>query len=272
MSVTVSYPGVYIEELPSGVHPITGVATSIAAFVGWTNQGPSSPQLVLSWSEYARMYGGFYQGAQLGYAVAQFFGNGGGQAYIIRLTDAGLSGGTAAVASLTLPGTAPAPATPPPVAGPPATPPATPPTPPPAPGSITFQAATQGETNPGKWADNYGVVIKAQSGSPTRFSLQVVYNPNPGKTAATVVESFVNLSAIKPDPQGRFVDDILKTQSNYISVQSNSLTVAPTSTTVATGNLVDAKWNLANGLDGALLTPSVPGTPGDFEKALLDPY
>ena len=33
MPVNVSYPGVYIEEIPSGVHTITGVATSIAAFI-----------------------------------------------------------------------------------------------------------------------------------------------------------------------------------------------------------------------------------------------
>ncbi len=261
MSVTVTYPGVYIEELSSGVHPITGVATSIAAFVGWANQGPTSPQLVLSWSDFSRMYGGFYQGSLLGYAVAQFFGNGGSQAYIIRLTDAGLAGATSATATLNLAGT-------PAAAVPPTSPPAAPA---PAPGSITFEAAAQGEANPGIWANNYGVVIKSQSGSPTRFSLQVVYNPNPGKTAATVVESFVNLSAIGPDPQGRFVNDILNTQSNYIAVQSNSLTVAPTPTTVGAGNLVDQKQNLSKGEDGAQLSPSAPGTAGPFENALLDP-
>src|ERR1700692_1922255 len=135
MSVTVTYPGVYIEELSSGVHPITGVATSIAAFVGWANQGPTSPQLVLSWSDFSRMYGGFYQGSLLGYVVAQFFGNGGSQAYIIRLTDAGLAGATSATATLNLPGT-------PGAAAPPTGPPAGPA--PPAPGSITFEAATQG--------------------------------------------------------------------------------------------------------------------------------
>ena len=41
MPVPVSYPGVYIEEIPSGVRTITGVATSIAAFVGWAPQGPT---------------------------------------------------------------------------------------------------------------------------------------------------------------------------------------------------------------------------------------
>ena len=39
MAVTPTYPGVYIEELPSAVHPITGVATSIGAFVGYTARG-----------------------------------------------------------------------------------------------------------------------------------------------------------------------------------------------------------------------------------------
>ena len=63
MPVAVSYPGVYIQELPSGVHPITGVATSITAFAGWTNQGPTAPNtLVLSWSDYQRTYGGLLAG------------------------------------------------------------------------------------------------------------------------------------------------------------------------------------------------------------------
>jgi phage tail sheath protein FI len=40
MAVTVSYPGVYIEEIPSGVHTIVGVSTSVAAFVGAAKTGP----------------------------------------------------------------------------------------------------------------------------------------------------------------------------------------------------------------------------------------
>jgi phage tail sheath protein FI len=36
----VSYPGVYIEEVSSGVHTIVGVATSIAAFLGRAASGP----------------------------------------------------------------------------------------------------------------------------------------------------------------------------------------------------------------------------------------
>src|SRR6202035_823540 len=75
-----TYPGVYIQELSSGVHTITGVATSIAAFVGWAPQGPvKEATLVESWSEYEATFGGFYSGSYLGYAVNQFFANGGAQ-------------------------------------------------------------------------------------------------------------------------------------------------------------------------------------------------
>ncbi len=41
MPVALSFPGVYIEEIPSGVRTITGVATSITAFVGWAPKGPT---------------------------------------------------------------------------------------------------------------------------------------------------------------------------------------------------------------------------------------
>jgi len=81
-----TYPGVYIEELSSGVHTIAGVATSIAAFVGWAPQGPVTvATLVQSWSEYQTLFGGLDSRSLLGYAVNQFFANGGQQAYIVRL-------------------------------------------------------------------------------------------------------------------------------------------------------------------------------------------
>lgn len=91
MPVNPTYPGVYIQKLTSPVHPITGVATSIAAFIGWAAQGPvSEAVLVQSWMDFARQFGGLDSRSYLGYAVNQFFGNGGQQAYIIRLvwTDA----------------------------------------------------------------------------------------------------------------------------------------------------------------------------------------
>src|SRR5664279_1992031 len=84
---TYTYPGVYIQEIPSAVHTITGVATSIAAFVGWAPQGPTNKAvLVQSYADFANQFGGIDTRSLLGYSVNQFFGNGGNQAYIVRLT------------------------------------------------------------------------------------------------------------------------------------------------------------------------------------------
>src|SRR5690606_7487052 len=55
MPLTVTYPGVYVEELPAGTHMITGVATSTAAFAGRTAAGPvGSPVTLHSWGDYIR--------------------------------------------------------------------------------------------------------------------------------------------------------------------------------------------------------------------------
>src|SRR5664279_3032860 len=86
MPPVLNYPGVYILEIPSAVHTITGVATSIAAFVGWAPQGPTNQAvLVLSFPDFQNQFGGLDSRSNLGYAVNQFFANGGQQAYIVRL-------------------------------------------------------------------------------------------------------------------------------------------------------------------------------------------
>lgn len=86
MPLALSYPGVYIEEVESGVRPITGVATSITAFVGRALRGPVDvPVTVFGYGEYERIFGGLWADAPLGYAVRDFFLNGGGQAIIVRL-------------------------------------------------------------------------------------------------------------------------------------------------------------------------------------------
>jgi phage tail sheath protein FI len=81
-----TYPGVYIQELSSGVHSITGVATSIATFISWAPKGPTTKATMIeSWSDYQAIFGGLDARSTLGYSVNQFFANGGQQAYIIRL-------------------------------------------------------------------------------------------------------------------------------------------------------------------------------------------
>jgi uncharacterized protein len=94
MPVTTSYPGVYIQELPSLVHTITPAPTSIAAFVGYTN--PFTPQAafneaiqLFSFADYQKNFGGFFyspwQPDYVGQAVYQFFLNGGQTCYVVAI-------------------------------------------------------------------------------------------------------------------------------------------------------------------------------------------
>src|SRR3954471_5991940 len=94
MATAPTYPGVYIEEVPSGVHTITGVATSITAFVGYAPRGPANePTLVQSFSEYTRVFGGLSSLSTMSYAVQQFFANGGRDALIVRAVHLSADGG-----------------------------------------------------------------------------------------------------------------------------------------------------------------------------------
>ena len=53
-------PGVYVEEVSTGSKPIEGVSTSTAGLVGATERGPVNvPQLVTSFGEYRRTFGGY---------------------------------------------------------------------------------------------------------------------------------------------------------------------------------------------------------------------
>jgi phage tail sheath protein FI len=86
MPVQVSYPGVYIEEIPSGVRTITGVATSITAFIGRALRGPTDDAITInSYGDFERIFGGLWADSTLGYAVRDFYLNGGSQAIIVRL-------------------------------------------------------------------------------------------------------------------------------------------------------------------------------------------
>jgi len=88
MPSSLTYPGVYVEEISSGVHSITGVATSIAAFVGYTTKGPLNEAVViLNFSDFERTFGGLSPDSEVAYAVQQFFLNGGSEAYVVRVAD-----------------------------------------------------------------------------------------------------------------------------------------------------------------------------------------
>ncbi|NIM16427.1 MAG: phage tail sheath family protein, partial [Candidatus Aminicenantes bacterium] len=88
MPITPTYPGVYVEEVPSGVRTITGVSTSIAAFIGRAKMGPlDTPVLCLNYSDFERVFSSQYAGSDLARAVRLFFQNGGSQCYVMRIAD-----------------------------------------------------------------------------------------------------------------------------------------------------------------------------------------
>lgn len=141
-----SYPGVYIEEIPSEVRTISGVSTSITALVGWAAQGPTNrAQRVLSFQDFVRHFGGLDGRSLLGYAVQHFFANGGRDAYVVRLAaDDAVTASVAIDAKLVV---------------------------------------TAG--SPGAWANDYRIETKQGSLDATRFGLAVIYQPS-GRPAVTV--------------------------------------------------------------------------------------
>jgi uncharacterized protein len=112
---TYSWPGVYVEEVPSAIKPIAGVGTSTAAFIGvsadittaWDPKtktgmpakadGSAYPQAVAltpkavnSWTEFIQSFGDIQQGNQyLAQAVFGFFNNGGTRCWVARVGNAG---------------------------------------------------------------------------------------------------------------------------------------------------------------------------------------
>ncbi len=103
MPVAPTYPGVYIQEIPSGVRTITGVATSITAFIGQALWGPvDTPTIINSYADYERQFGGLVEYSTMSYAVRQFYQNGGSQAIIVRVVGTGAKESDIALGSLNL--------------------------------------------------------------------------------------------------------------------------------------------------------------------------
>jgi phage tail sheath protein FI len=238
MPITPTYPGVYIEEIPSGVRTITGVATSITAFVGWAAKGPTDrAELVLSWPDYERKFGGLDPNSPMSYSVYHFFNNGGQRAYIVRVVTIGAlppnEADNAASATITLDD------------------------------KLKITASS-----PGAWANDYAVVTSNRAApNDKRFRL-VVTNIKQEKKGIPV-ETFENLSMDKQDP--RFVVNVLKTESAIVLGEvKNNATDPPKPTEIK--DPPDPKAGEIP--DAAILKGGNTGKPlavndGKFETAIL---
>lgn len=93
MPVSPTYPGLYLEEIPSSAHSIVAAPTSVAVFVGYTHpfqdRSGGKPTRLHSFSDFERVFGGFFQSGviltDLPHAVYQFFLNGGSDCYVVGI-------------------------------------------------------------------------------------------------------------------------------------------------------------------------------------------
>lgn len=204
MPVQVSYPGVYIEEIPSGVRTITGVATSITAFVGRAWKGAvNEPIAITSFADYSRKFGGLWRDSTMSYAVQQFFLNGGSTALIVRVTD--VTGDDAASAATIDLG-----------------------------GSNTLKAAS-----PGTWGRNLMVSVDhntKDAADTNLFNLTIFDDPdkkadNAKRGGSGTREIFLNLSRDPASP--RFVTKILEQQSNLVQITAVGAAIPAVQTNTA---------------------------------------
>jgi phage tail sheath protein FI len=211
------YPGVYVREVPSNVRPITGVATSITAFLGQAVKGPANkPVTVNGFADYQRIFGGLFRDSSMSFAVRDFFNNGGGQALIVRLTKDGTAS-TLTVSGLELEAASP--------------------------GSWSDQltvAIGPGSTEQSV-ANRYGVQVA------DLFNLTAT----DGRTG--VSETFANLTVL---PAGRNVQHVLEEESNLVRVKTlPAATPAPGTGTVTTagvdGTTLDDNSYIGDGLEAA---------------------
>ncbi len=191
MPVALTYPGVYIEEIPSGVRTITGVATSITAFIGRAKRGPTDqdgPVVINSYGDFGRTFGGLWTESTLGFAVRDFFLNGGSQAVIVRLHN----GATAAAISLPTGAAAPNDALP-------------------------LVAA-----NVGAWGNNLSAAVDYNTKDPTNTKLFNLAITEIDPTTKNVVtsEKFLNVSIDDNDP--RYVPRVLKDVSTLVRVKKDN--------------------------------------------------
>jgi Bacteriophage tail sheath protein len=197
MPANLTYPGVYIEEVPSEVRTITGVSTSITAFIGRTRKGPDDMAiLVHNFTEFERIYGGLLKESYLGYVVYQFFNNGGSDALIIRVHNG------AKTFEYNVKIDSPTP-------------------------KLILESA-----NPGSWAKNFlvQIITKKDELDPdlgkedkTLCNLKIYENltpdePNPKERKLVLLETFRNISL--DQSKSKFIGSILENGSELVRVKT----------------------------------------------------
>ena len=190
MPIVTKYPGVYVQEIPSGVRTIIGVSTSTTAFIGFFKKGPMgegerNAVRCLNFADFERAFGGLDEDSEASYAIYQFFLNGGTEAWVIRTAS---GDPTAAQLEAKSPG---------------------------ATGAVVLKMSA---ANPGTWGNALRVVTDYQANKPGEFNL-TVNRVDPTKEPADLIESetFRNLVMVKGSPN--YVVDKINENSRLLRVE-----------------------------------------------------
>jgi len=241
MPTTPTYPGVYIEEVPSGVRTITGVATSITAFIGRASRGDlDEPTTINNFGDYERLFGGLSADSMMSYAVRDFYSYGGSRAIIVRI-DNRVSGypsdDPSTAATIDLPGATPA-------------------------ETLHLEAASVGS-----WGKYLKALVDWDTKKPddplkppdmSLFNLKVYEQDEEGIIGAS--EQFINVSSKPDDP--RYLPRVLEESSMLVRVKGNmssgrpNETRAPKSPPSSPPKSVDVPVSATGGTDGGALRSS----------------
>lgn len=215
MPVTPTYPGVYIQEIPSGVHTITGVATSITAFIDYFTTGPMNVAVqLLSFADFERQFGGLNSLSESAYGIQQFFLNGGSEAWAVRTAS---SSGTnvpskASVQISDTPG-----------------------------GTVALTVTALSE---GTWGANLRAVVDTNVPTPGQFNLSILqYQTQGGVTTVAQQEVFRNLSMDKTQPN--FVETVVNDDNTGSNLARVAVNAGNPKTPMANGTLSGAIANPA---------------------------
>lgn len=237
MPASLSYPGVYIEEVPSSVRTITGVSTSIAAFIDFFKEGPMDEAVqILSMADFERVFGGLDRRSEASYAIMQFFLNGGSQAYVIRTASKAEKAAIKEIHSKASGGEK----------------------------VLSIKAINEGE-----WGNNLRVDIDYHNVPDKHFNLYVIrYSGPSGQAKPIVTEEYLALSVNPNNP--RYFQSVINDQSKLIRVhhESNEPNLLPAPTGTISEELSSLEINDLNGMAGKTLTVKIGDS--DDQTATLE--
>jgi phage tail sheath protein FI len=193
MAIAPTYPGVYVEELPSGVHTITGVSTAVTAFFGFFTQGPMNvAQHIFSVADLERTFGPLVPNSEAGYSIRQFFANGGAEAWVVRV-----AGGTPKAAAIQIED---------------------------KPGGTPILTATAASA--GNWGGNVRLTIDHNTADPSKvFNLTVSLVDSSSPPIASATEVYRNLT-MDPSSPG-YALSVVNGASALVQLSVSSTPVSP---------------------------------------------